>query len=242
MSKSKFLNFVNKFPIFKKFYYFYNIYIRNYKFLNNGSQFGEEKFVLGFFNKKYKGKFVDIGCFHPTRHNNTFEMYKLGWKGINIDLNFLTIELFNYFRTKDININAAISDSEIVKKLYFVDELNTQNTLEKNHLTFLKNHHGVIENEISLREIKTKRLDRILDNYEFYDIDFMNIDVEGHELNILNSIDFTKYKIKFICIEMIEHNDLAKLNNEKIIILMKKNNFFLEKKIDFNYIYKKIVS
>ena len=242
MSKSKFLNFVNKFPIFKKFYYFYNIYIRNYKFLNNGSQFGEEKFVLGFFNKEYKGKFVDIGCFHPTRHNNTFEMYKLGWKGINIDLNFLTIELFNYFRTKDININAAISDSEIVKKLYFVDELNTQNTLEKNHLTFLKNHHGVIENEISLREIKTKRLDRILDNYEFYDIDFMNIDVEGHELNILNSIDFTKYKIKFICIEMIEHNDLAKLNNEKIIILMKKNNFFLEKKIDFNYIYKKIVS
>ena len=242
MSKSKFLNFVNKFPIFKKFYYFYNIYIRNYKFLNNGSQFGEEKFVLGFFNKEYKGKFVDIGCFHPTRHNNTFEMYKLGWKGINIDLNFLTIELFNYFRTKDININAAISDSEIVKKLYFVDELNTQNTLEKNHLTFLKNHHGVIENEISLREIKTKRLDRILDNYEFYDIDFMNIDVEGHELNILNSIDFTKYKIKFICIEMIEHNDLAKLNNEKIIILMKKNNFFLEKKIDFNYIYKKIVN
>tara|TARA_B110000261_G_scaffold158293_1_gene194451 strand:+ start:242 stop:970 length:729 start_codon:yes stop_codon:yes gene_type:complete len=242
MSKSKFLNFVNKFPIFKKFYYFYNIYIRNYKFLNNGSQFGEEKFVLGFFNKEYKGKFVDIGCFHPTRHNNTFEMYKLGWKGINIDLNFLTIELFNYFRTKDININAAISDSEIVKKLYFVDELNTQNTLEKNHLTFLKNHHGVSENEVSLREIKTKRLDRILDNYEFYDIDFMNIDVEGHELNILNSIDFTKYKIKFICIEMIEHNDLAKLNNEKIIILMKKNNFFLEKKIDFNYIYKKIVS
>jgi len=50
----------------------------------------------------------------------------------------------------------------------------------------------------------------------------MNIDVEGHELNILNSIDFTKYKIKFICIEMIEHNDLAKLNNEKIITLMKK--------------------
>ena len=157
-------------------------------------------------------------------------------------INFLTIELFNYFTTKDININAAISDSEIVKKLYFVDELNTQNTLEKNHLTFLKNHHGVSENEVSLREIKTKRLDRILDNYEFYDIDFMNIDVEGHELNILNSIDFTKYKIKFICIEMIEHNDLAKLNNEKIITLMKKNNFFLEKKIDFNYIYKKIVS
>ena len=118
ISKSKFLNFIKKFPIFKNYYYFYNIYIRNYKFLKKGSQFGEEKFVLNYFNKKYKGKFVDIGCFHPTRHNNTFEMYKLGWKGINIDLNPLTIELFNYFRTKDININAAISNNEEVKKLY----------------------------------------------------------------------------------------------------------------------------
>ena len=50
-SKSKFLNFVKKYPLFKNFYYFYNIYIRNYKFLNNGSQFGEEKFILSFFNK-----------------------------------------------------------------------------------------------------------------------------------------------------------------------------------------------
>ena len=89
-SKSKFLNFVKKNPLFKNFYYFYNIYIRNYKFLNNGSQFGEEKFILGFFNKAYKGKFVDIGCFHPTRHNNTYKMYKSGWRGINIDPNSST--------------------------------------------------------------------------------------------------------------------------------------------------------
>jgi hypothetical protein len=77
-SKSKLLNFVKKYPLFKNFYYFYNIYIRNYKFLNNGSQFGEEKFVLSFFDKRYKGKFLDIGCFHPTRHNNTYKMYKNG--------------------------------------------------------------------------------------------------------------------------------------------------------------------
>ena len=242
ISKSKFLNFKKKFPIFKNCYYFYNIYIRNNKFLKNGSQFGEEKFVLSFFDKKYKGKFVDIGCFHPTKHNNTFEMYKLGWKGINIDLNPLTIELFNYFRTKDININAAISNNEEAKKLYFIDELNTQNTLEENHLKFLKNHHGVRETDISLKEIKTKKLDKILENYNFYNIDFMNVDVEGHELNILNSIDFMKYKIQFICIEMIEHNDHAKSVNEKISTLMKKNSYILKKKIGFNYIYKKTTS
>jgi FkbM family methyltransferase len=239
-SKSKFLNFVKKYPLFKNFYYFYNIYIRNYKFLNNGSQFGEEKFILSFFNKSYKGKFVDIGCFHPTRHNNTFTMYKNGWSGINIDLNPLTIDLFNFIRSKDININAAISDNEENKTLYFVDELNTQNTLEFNHISFLKNHHNLKEEEISRQTIKTRRLDKILDSYNFNDIDFMNIDVEGHELNILNSIDFLKYKIKFICIEMINHNDQAKIINKKLNEILERNGYILEKKVNFNFIFKKI--
>ena len=238
-SKSTFLNFVKKYPLFKDLYFFYNVYIRNYKFLNNGSQFGEEKFILSFFDKKYRGKFLDIGCFHPTRHNNTYTMYKKGWNGINIDLNPLSIELFNFARTKDININAAISDNEENKRLYFVDELNTQNTLEANHLSFLKNHHNLKEEEISQQEIKTKKLDKILDSYNFNDIDFMNIDVEGHELNILNSIDFNKYRINFICIEMIDHNDQAKLINEKLNIILEKNNYVLQKKIDFNFVYKK---
>jgi len=233
ISKSKFLNFVKKYPLFKNFYYFYNIYIRNYKFLNNGSQFGEEKFILSFFDKGYKGKFLDIGCFHPTRHNNTYKMYKSGWRGINIDLNPLTIDLFNFARAKDININAAISDKEEIKTLYFVDELNTQNTLEANHLSFLKNHHNLKEEEISQQEIKTKRLDRILDDYNFNDIDFMNIDVEGHELHVLNSIDFLKYRVNFICIEMIDHNDQAKLINEKLNEILLKNDYILEKKNRF---------
>ena len=239
ISKSKFLNFVKKYPLFKNFYYFYNVYIRNYKFLTNGSQFGEEKFILSFFDKEYKGKFVDIGCFHPTRHNNTYTMYKSGWHGINIDLNPLTIELFNFARSKDININAAISDNEENKTLYFVDELNTQNTLEANHLSFLKKHHNLKEEEISEQEVKTKKLDKILDSYKFNDIDFMNIDVEGHELNILNSIDFLKYNIKFICIEMIDHNDQAKIVNKKLNEILERNGYILEKKIDFNFIFKK---
>jgi len=238
--KSKFLRFIKKYPLFKNFYYFYNIYIRNYKFLNNGSQLGEEKFILNFFDKKYKGKFVDIGCFHPTRHNNTYTMYKKGWHGINIDLNPLTIELFNFFRIRDININIAISDKEESKILYFIDELNTQNTLEVNHLSFLKKHHNIREEEISQQQIKTKRLDKILDNYNFNNIDFMNIDVEGHELNVLNSIDFSKYKIKFICIEMIDHNEHANLINKKLSIILNKNGYILEKQIGFNHIFKKI--
>jgi len=166
-------------------------------------------------------------------------MYKSGWSGMNIDLNPLTIELFDFMRPRDININSGVSDTEIEKKLYFIDELNTQNTLDKNQLNFLKNHHNVKDSEILEKKIKTRNLNNILDDYKFYNIDFMNLDIEGHELKVLETLDFNKINIKYLCIEMIEHNKESILNNEKIKNLLSRNNFKLIKNFDFNYIYKK---
>ena len=238
-TKSKFLNISKKYTYLKKFYYFYNIYIRNYKFLKNGSQFGEDKFILNKFGKNYKGKFLDIGCYHPTKHNNTYLLYKNGWSGINIDLNPLTIELFNFARQRDKNLNVAISDEESTQKLYFLDELNTQNTLDNNHLSFLKNHHNIGNSEITEKEIKTKKIDQILNDFDFNNIDFMNIDIEGHEINVLEKLNFEKFFIKLLCVEMINHNEKAKQKNKEIDNLLKKNNYKLVEKFDFNYIYEK---
>ncbi len=236
-SKSKFLELSKKFKILKRLYFFYNIYIRNFKFLKNGSQFGEDKYIKELFDKNFIGKFLDVGCYHPTRHNNTYLMYKSGWAGMNIDLNPLTIELFDFMRPRDININSGVSDMEIEKKLYFIDELNTQNTLDQNQLNFLKNHHNIKESEILEKKIMTRNLNNILHDHKFYNIDFMNLDIEGHELKVLETLDFNKINIKYLCIEMIKHNEDSILNNEKIKDLLSQNNFKLIKNFDFNYIY-----
>ncbi len=238
--RSFLLKVSKKFKSLKKFYYFYNIFLRNYKFLNKGSQFGEDEYVLSLFEKNFKGKFLDVGCYHPTRHNNTYLMYKNGWRGINIDLNPLTIELFNFMRPKDININIGISESETEKKLFFIDELNTQNTLDENQLNFLKNHHNIKDNQIIEKYIKTKSLDNILNEYNFFDIDFMNLDVEGHELTILKTLDFERITIRFICVEMIDHNKESKENNSKIKNLLISNNYKFIKNFNYNFIYKKV--
>ena len=238
-SKSKFLKLSKKFKILKRLYFFYNIYIRNFKFLKNGTQFGEDKYIIELFDKNFVGKFLDVGCYHPTRHNNTYIMYKSGWSGMNIDLNPLTIELFDFMRPRDININSGVSDTEEEKKLYFIDELNTQNTLDMNQLNFLKNHHNIKESEILEKKIRTRNLNNILDDHKFYNIDFMNLDIEGHELRVLETLDFNKINIQYLCIEMIEHNEVSVSNNEKIKDLLSRNNFKLIKNFDFNYIYMK---
>lgn len=239
MRKSKFLKLAKKYKILKRLYYFYNIYIRNKKFLKNGSQFGEDKYLFSLFKKDYIGKYLDVGCFHPTKHNNTLIFYKNGWSGLNIDLNPLTIELFNFMRPKEINVNIGVSSEEGEKTLFFLDETNTQNTLSKNQLIFLKNHHNIKDEEIIKKKIKTKKLDNILDEYNFHDIDFMNLDIEGHELEVIKTINFKKTKVKYMCVEMINHNDISVKNSNQIEILLKEHNFDLVKKFDFNFIFKR---
>jgi len=238
MRKSKFLQLSYKFKILKKFYLFYNLYIRNRKYLNNGSQFGEDKFLYNLFEKNYVGKYLDVGCFHPTKHNNTSLFYKNGWQGINIDLNPLTIDLFNFMRPNDININTAVSNEESEKTLFFLSENNTQNTLSENQLLFLKKHHNLRDEEIIKKKIQTRRLDNILEENNFDNIDFMNLDVEGHELEVLKTINFKKTKLKYICIEMINHNNLSIKNSDQILDLLETNKFEQLKKFEFNYIFK----
>jgi FkbM family methyltransferase len=238
--KSRALIFAKKYKFFKKCYLFYNIYLRNYKFFFNNSQFGEEKIILKLFKKNFKGNFVDLGCFHPIRQNNTYKMYRLGWKGINIDLNPLTIDLFNFARSKDINICTAISDKKKTTNLYYLGDLASQNTIEKKHTNFLKSHFGISKKDIKTRKIKTQKLEDVLARHKFFKIDFMNIDIEGHELKVLRSLNFKKFNIKIICIEILDHDKFSKIRKKEVLRFFKKNGYILKHRSVVNYIFKRI--
>ncbi len=238
--KSTFLNVSKKYSFLKKIFFFYNIYIRNYKFLFSSSQFGEDKKIIKLFKKNFKGNYVDLGCFHPTRLNNTFQLYKRGWKGLNIDLNPITIELFNYARPTDRNICTAISNKKSKKKLYFLGDLDSKNTLDINHKNWLSDHFKIKKKDFNVKSIKTNTLGEILKKNNFYDIDFLNIDIEGHELEVLKSLNFKEFNISVICVEIINFNKESKNKGSKILNILKKNKYKLVDKSEINYIFKKI--
>ena len=87
--------------------------------------------VGNIFKDKKNGIYVDVGCSHPIKNNNTYLLHKKGWCGTNIDLDLKNIELFNYSRPKDNNVNAAISDKVSVEDLYFYHDKSPINTLSK---------------------------------------------------------------------------------------------------------------
>ena len=79
---------------------------------------GEDLFIDNFFKNK-TGLYVDVGAYHPLELSNTYLLYKRKWKGINIDINSLSIEYFDFLRPNDININLGVARKNSTKIIYF---------------------------------------------------------------------------------------------------------------------------
>jgi len=79
-----------------------------------------------------KGVYIDVGCNHPIKYNNTYLLYKRGWTGINIDLDETSIKEFNIIRKKDHNVQKMVGslDGE-EKEIYYYHERSAINTLSK---------------------------------------------------------------------------------------------------------------
>ena len=116
-------NFLYKknWSIFKFLYFFYQ-FLKTKKIQRKRklySNWGLDLMADDFFKKKSKGIYIDVGCHHPLLNNNTYRLFKRGWTGINIDLDFNSIDMFNFFRRSDVNIHSAISDSKEEKDFFF---------------------------------------------------------------------------------------------------------------------------
>ena len=184
-----------KYKFLLKIYLYYYYFKFNFFSKKTYSQFGEDTIIIKYF-KNFIGKYVDIGCYHPIKYSNTALLYKKGWTGINIDLNKTTIDLFNFTRLRDKNIFACLSDREKIVDMYIDNEFSALNSI---------NNHNIKKFEIKKYQkikIKTKVFSSIVKEK----FDFLNIDCEGNDYNILKTINLKKFKPKIICIEVSKRN------------------------------------
>ena len=179
--------------------------------------------VINYFKNKENGFYVDVGCYHPIHRNNTHLLHKKGWNGITIDVSKFSVDLFNYLRPNDLNYNFAVSNKNKIVKLYFQKELSQLSTIE------YEQAKKFLQGKIKEKEIQALTLDEILsrDKYINKKIDFLNIDVEGAEMDVLKKLDFKQYDPSLICIEILGYRELERDDREK--------------KIKEDYIYKFLV-
>ena len=217
--------------IFLIIYYFFNILFKKNKYRKISYSYGSVDLLLEhIFKNQSHGFYIDVGCQHPVMNNNTYLFYKKGWNGINIDLDKKNIDLFNFYRKRDLNINFAISSREGERDLFFYHDKSAINTVEKS----VANYQRAQVKEI--KKVKTKTLNSIIKNSKFKDltVDFVSIDVEGHELDVIKGFDLKKYKPKVIIIEFLDLS-LKKLEIKNLNIKNFLKSEIYQYMIDKNY-------
>lgn len=219
---------LKKLPFIRKVY----IYIKNVFRLyatKSFSQEGEDLLLKRIFEHKKNGFYIDVGAHHPFRFSNTYLFYKKGWKGINLDAMPNSMKIFEKYRPRDINLEIPVGkDGE--KLVYYIFNEPALNTFDKNRIEAIvsKSVYTLIrEMEIQIRSLKS-----ILDEYlpKGQNIDFMSIDVEGLDFEVLKSNDWKKYRPEILLVESLGGGVLMTLLNPRSIFFCKiKTISFLQK-------------
>ena len=204
---------------------------------NFKSQFGQDRHVINtIYNHKRDGFFVEIGAYDGVESSNTYAMEKgYGWKGLCVECNprfYQTlIRTRNCYKSNHAvyNVNGAVLD--------FYDSDGYAGLVETNN-------HQHITNDPTIK-VTTKTLTTLLDEIQAPPfIEFLSLDTEGSEYDILKAHDFDKYKFGYIC---VEHNRIDK-NRKSIRELLESKGYRFYREngdshwgiIDDDYILEKI--
>src|SRR5258708_3883540 len=157
------------------------------------SQCGEDLALRWLFQNVANGFYVDVGAYHPLKFSNTYYFYRRGWTGINIDPTPGVIELFQKARPRDINLPYAVANGAKDLKLYINESERGVNTLSPEFATLQRERWG--RRYSSETVVRTQTLAEILHAHKPDDrpIQFLSVDVEGLDLEVLESNDWGKY-------------------------------------------------
>jgi FkbM family methyltransferase len=192
----------------------------------------EDQYLKKMFKNKTKGTYIDIGAYHPYRFSNTYLLHRKGWKGINVDINKETIDLFNIARPNDINLNIAIGNKNKMQTFYYKKKNHPMNTLSKK---FAKRFWGNKAN-IKKNKIITRTFNYLIKKIK--KIDLLDIDVEGTEYDVIKKINFKDISFKIILIEHSLFNATTIKNTKKIKNLLLKENYIYVKNFGETSVYK----
>ena len=195
------------------FYWLYKIQkiYKNKKPNSHYAEFAEDVMVNRILKKIKKGFYVDIGAYHPYKGSLTYNLYNRNWNGMNLDISKSSIDLFNIARPTDLNINCAVSELNGETYYYENSPINQQNSLIPKY-----------DNQKKIK-IQSYKLSEILKIQNINSVDYINIDTEGNELEVLMGIDFSKINPILFTIEDNSFDLNNEIKKKKIIFLKEKN-------------------
>ena len=198
-----------------------------FSYQNWFSQFGEDNYINNFFSEN-KGIYLDIGSGRPISGSNTFKLYKRGWKGVCIDPLKTNRSLFRILRPRDIFILGLVGAKHTTLTFYqtFPYEYSSSDKLQIQKLL----------NERKVKVVQTKNynvitIQNILQSLK--SLDFLSIDTEGMDFEILQQFDLNNIRPRLICIE----DQLFDRHKSETFLYLNSKGYILDSVHHPSYIY-----
>jgi FkbM family methyltransferase len=157
----------------------------------------EDIYINWLLKGKKEGFYVDIGASDPVHYSATKFFYERGWQGINIEPIKRYVNLLNSERPRDINLMLGVAKEQGILDFREYPDADGLSSFSKE----MQTQHS----EIKFVDYKVNVLP-LIDILEMnlpsdQTIDFMKIDVEGYEYEVISSNDWERFRPKLLIIE-----------------------------------------
>ncbi|WP_248320390.1 FkbM family methyltransferase [Caballeronia sp. Sq4a] len=166
------------------------------------AHWGEDSIVEFVFSNITDGRYLDIGCFHPALYSNTMRLYRKGWTGVNVDPNPFMIEQCRAMRPRDISLNKAVGKEHGTIEYYCFHDWASSNTASRDFARVIAENQN-LEMPVG-RTVELVTMSELMEaHFSEHTPDFVNIDVEDLDVEVLHSGDWTRFRPKLVAIEDI---------------------------------------
>lgn len=164
----------------------------------------EDVLLARVFRDQRQGFYIDVGANHPTSCSVTRHFYDLGWRGINVEPVAALFAMYATERPRDTTLNVALSDAE--GQLEFWEGLRNATGLSTSSAAEVERHRRA-GFDFARRTVTVTTLARVCERHVGdRTIDFLSVDVEGHERNVLIGADFRRFRPRVVLVEATRPN------------------------------------
>src|SRR6185295_3118951 len=151
------------------------------------------------------GCYVDVGAGHPVADNVSFHFYLKGWRGLVVEPQVALAELYAHVRPRDEALSCLAGRAEGEVDFYLVDKLHGFSSTVREHAV------GAAQFGASYQTIRkrVRPLGALIDAAGLAAIDFLKIDVEGAEGEVLAGMDFARQRPRLLLIEAVQPGSMA---------------------------------
>jgi FkbM family methyltransferase len=183
------------------------------------AQNGEDYILCTFFSFKEDGYFVDVGAFDGIHLSNSYCFELLGWRGVCVEPQKIYYELCCSNRPLSVCIHAACADSDAINEITISTDItglfsgvNLDNEQKNIH-----EHYRAIGQSLADTKkevVPATTLNALLTKHLPSEpvVDFISIDVEGFEKNVLEGLDLSKFAPRILLVETSTDEDLSTIS------------------------------